>query len=81
AAVMVAFLMYSFVAGIPVDPQRRLIFNVLVAFSVAASGAFLGGDAVAKGSIPFFGKSPLTFTVTSGIAIFLIVLAAMSHAS
>jgi hypothetical protein len=80
AAVFFGFLIYTFIVGIPTDPQRRLVFDVLVAFSLAASGAFLGGTAVASGNIPFFKDSPVKFSAVGGIGIFVVVLMIMKYA-
>jgi hypothetical protein len=60
--------------GIPSD--RKVIFNVWVALCVAGSAAFLGGDAVAKGTlrIPFMNNEPLAVTAVGGIGTFIVVL-------
>jgi hypothetical protein len=81
AAVTVLFLMAVFFVGLPVDGSRRLILNVLVALCVAASGAFLGGTAAAKGKIPFFEKLPVEFSAAGGIGIFVVVLMIMKFAA
>jgi hypothetical protein len=80
AAVTVLFLMVVFVVGLPVDGSRRLILNILIALCVAASGAFLGGTAAAKGKIPFFKKLPVEFSAVGGIGIFVVVLMIMKFA-
>jgi hypothetical protein len=80
AAATVLFLMVIFVVGLPVDESRRLVLNVLIALCVAASGAFLGGTAAAKGRIPLFKDSPIQFSAAGGIGIFVVVLLIMKYA-
>ena len=80
AVATVAFLMYIFIQGLPVDESRRLELNVLMAFCVAASAAFLGGTAAASGKIPFFQDSPIQFSAVGGIGIFVVVLLVMKYA-
>jgi hypothetical protein len=72
AVITIGFLMYLLL-GPPVDPQKKNIFDVLMAFCASASGAFLGGSAVANGRIPFFRNSPITFSAYGGIGIFVVV--------
>jgi hypothetical protein len=72
AAAGVLFLMYLYAMGPSPDPAKQTIFNVLVAFCLAAGGAFLGGDAIAKGKIPWFQDSPISFRAAGGIGIFVI---------
>lgn len=59
--------------------QKRIIFDVWVAFCVAASAAFLGGSAAASGNIPipFVKDSPVRFSAVGGIATFIVVLLLM----
>ena len=57
AAVTVGFLMYLLL-GPALGPEKKRIFDVLMAFCASASAAFLGGSAAAKGSLPFFEQSP-----------------------
>jgi hypothetical protein len=54
----------------------RFIVVAFLALSVGLSSTFLGGTAAAKGGItlPFFRESPMSFAVTGGIAVFVIVL-------
>lgn len=77
AAITVLFLMYWLLVGPQFDPQKKVVFDVLIALCVACSGAFLGGSAVASGKIPWFKNSPIQFSTAGGIAIFIIVLAFM----
>ena len=52
-------------------------FLVVAAFALgcALSTTFLGGEAVASGKIPFFGKAnPLLISTTGGIAVLVIIL-------
>jgi hypothetical protein len=72
-------LLYLLVSPEGIPPGRTLIFNVWVAFCVAASGAFLGGDASSRGKIPWFkGVTPARFAVTGGVAVFIITLLILS---
>jgi len=75
AALAVLFLMYMIVGGPNLDPDRTRLnmLSILVALCFAASGAFIGGDAVAKGRIPFFENSPITFSAVGGVGIFVVV--------
>jgi hypothetical protein len=59
--------------------QKRIIFDVWVAFCVAASAAFLGGSAAASGTlaIPFAKDSPVKFSALGGIATFIVILILM----
>jgi hypothetical protein len=56
-------------------PQgSRFLVLIVVAVGMALSSSFLGGSAVASGKIPFFKDTPLVFSATGGIAVFVIVL-------
>lgn len=80
AAVTVLFLMILVIAGVIFDrtvpDEARFLVVSILALTVAAAAAFLGGDAAAKGKIPFpyFRDHPLQISTTGGIAAFLIVL-------
>lgn len=76
-AITIVFLMYMLIAGPPIEVQKKVIFDVLVAICVAASAAFLGGTAVASGKIPFFRNAPIEFSSVGGVAIFIVVLLLM----
>jgi hypothetical protein len=54
----------------------RFIVVAFLAISVGLSSTFLGGTAAAKGviTLPFIRESPMSFAVTGGIAVFVIVL-------
>jgi hypothetical protein len=78
-AVTLLFLMGLTIAStlsakVPAGAQFLLVS--VIALGVAMSMAFLGGDAAAKGQIPIPGvdKHPVEFSVTGGIAAFIIVL-------
>jgi hypothetical protein len=73
AALTVIFLMYLILLGPNLTESRQNLINLLISLAVAASGAFLGGDAVAKGRIPFFKDSPITFSAVGGVGIFIVV--------
>jgi hypothetical protein len=68
-----------FLVGPGIPAGRRVIFDVWVAFCVAASAAFLGGTAVATGhlSLPFAKRAPIQFSTIGGVAIFVVVLILM----
>lgn len=51
-AVLTALSLFYFLVGPELPPGRKVIFDTWVAFCVACSGAFLGGEAAAKGKIP-----------------------------
>ena len=80
-AATLAFMMvlfgYSTLTGSPLPSggTERFVIIAIVAFGAALSSAFLGGDAAAKGSIPlkYATEHPLTFGVTGGVAVFVIV--------
>jgi hypothetical protein len=72
AAVTVGFLMYLLLGPV-LDPQKKTIFDVLMAFCAASSGAFLGGTAAASGEIPFLKDSPFRVSAAGGIGIFVVV--------
>jgi hypothetical protein len=87
AGVVFAVLTFGSLFYLLIGPElqagREIIFDTWVAFCVACSAAFLGGDAVAKGKIPlpFFKDSPVQFSITSGIAAFVIVFLIMYGAN
>ncbi len=54
-----------------IAPGRHIIFDVLVAFCLAASVSFLGGTAKAHGKLPWLGNSPIQFATVGGVAICL----------
>ena len=72
AAVTVCFLMYLLLGPV-LEPQKKNIFDVLMAFCAASSGAFLGGTAAATGEIPFLKNSPFRVSAAGGIGIFVVV--------
>ena len=72
AAITLAFLMYLLVSP-PIDQNKEPIFHAFLAFSVAASGAFLGGTAAAQGKLPLGNYSPVQFSAAGGVGIFIVV--------
>jgi hypothetical protein len=71
------FFMGLVVAGIfghNVPSESRFPVVIIMAFGLALDVSFIGGDAAAKGQIPFFKDSPVVFTVGGGIAAFVIAL-------
>lgn len=80
AGVTVLFLMYLLL-GPTLAPEKKNIFDVLMAFCASASGAFLGGSAVASGRIPFLKDSPIAFSAAGGIGIFIVVYLVLHYAS
>jgi hypothetical protein len=63
--------------------QKRMIFNAWVALCIAASAAFLGGSAVAKGTlrIPLMKDAPVIFSAVGGVATFIVVFLIMTAAN
>ena len=76
---MMGLFAYSTVtqSPLPSGTTERFVIIAIVAFGAALASGFLGGEAAAKGSIPFrfATKHPLTFSMTGGIAVFVIVFA------
>jgi hypothetical protein len=64
------------IAGNAVPDNTRMLIVFIVAIGIALAASFLGGDAVAKGSVPlpFVQERPIAFTVGGGIAAFVIVV-------
>jgi hypothetical protein len=69
-----ALVVMAILGFAPPANARFLVVEVL-ALGTALSGAFLGGNAAAKGSLPlpFLNAHPLQFTVAGGIAAFIII--------
>ncbi len=83
-AIATFFSLTYFLIGPEIAPTRRIIFDVWVAFCVAASATFLGGTAIASGrmGLPFLKKAPVRFSAVGGIAVFIVVflmLAGTNH--
>ena len=76
---MALVLMSMFGRQVPCD-SRYLVVTV-VAFGAALSAGFLGGAAAAKGSIPlpFAQDHPLTFSVSGGVGVLVILLILGNH--
>jgi hypothetical protein len=73
-------LFYLLVVGAPIDPNKRIIFDVWVALNLAASVGFIGGSAYASGKIPLpsaLQGSPVQFAVGGGVAVFIVVFLLM----
>jgi hypothetical protein len=73
------FLMGLVVAGIfghEVQCNTRMLVVFVVSFGLALASAFIGGDQAAKGSLPFpfASERPIAFTVSAGIAVFVVAL-------
>ena len=82
AAISVLFLMALVlfaIQGKSIPDGSRFLIYIIVAFAVAFAFAGIGGDAAAKGSIPFFEKSPMKFSVGGGIAVFFIALVVCNY--
>lgn len=78
-AIALLFLMLLIVLSLfdlVIPTTSRFIFVAFLALSVGLSSTFLGGTAAAKGaiSLPFFKESPMSFALTGGIAVFVIVM-------
>jgi hypothetical protein len=79
-AVALLFLMGLVVAalfGHQVPRESRFLVVAILGLALAFSVSFIGGNAVARGKLPLpFARShPFEFTVTGGIAAFVIVIA------
>jgi len=64
------------VLGRPVPEQARYLVVIVLALSGGFSAAFLGGNASARGAIPFAGgnNNPLAVAFTGGIAVLVALL-------
>lgn len=78
-AVATFLSLFYLLVGPDLSQQKKIIFDAWFAFCVAASAAFLGGSAVASGTLrlPFIRDSPVKFSAFGGIAIFIVVLLVM----
>jgi len=74
---MMGLFAYSTVtqSPLPSGGAARFVIIAIVAFGAALASGFLGGDAAAKGSIPlkYATEHPFTFSLTGGVAVFVIV--------
>jgi hypothetical protein len=73
------FLMALVVAGIMtygVPCNTRMLVVFVISLGLALASSFIGGDQAAKGSlpIPFVKEHPIAFTVTAGVAVFVVAL-------
>lgn len=76
--------LFYLLIGPEIPAGRTFIFNAWLAFCIAASAAFLGGTAVARGTvkIPFMKVAPTQFVAYGGIGVFVVVfliLVAANH--
>jgi hypothetical protein len=62
--------------GHPVPPEARYLVVIVLALSGALSAGFLGGNASARGVIPFptLNEHPLTVAFTGGITVLIALL-------
>jgi hypothetical protein len=60
------------IVGYHLGPQEKLPAVLVFSLGIALSFSFLGGSAVANGKMPFFRESPVEFSVTGGVAVFVI---------
>jgi hypothetical protein len=76
AVFLAASLFYLIIQPTAIAQGNRIVFDVWVAFCLAASASFLGGEAVVRGGLPFpFAKErPVTFAAVGGIAVFIVAL-------
>ena len=68
----VVSLFYLLLGPQDISSGRRVIFDVWVAFCLAASVSFLGGTANAEGKLPWLGNSPIQFATVGGVAVFIV---------
>jgi hypothetical protein len=68
-------LVVAEILGVEVKLDSRFILTIVLAMGAGLSVSFLGGTAVAKGkiSLPYFKDSPISFAVTGGVAIPIII--------
>ncbi|HEV2954494.1 MAG TPA: hypothetical protein VGX95_00105 [Xanthobacteraceae bacterium] len=77
----VAFLMYFLMFGPSFDPQKKIVFDILMAFCAAGSAAFIGGEAAARGNVPFFQNSPVQFSAIGGIGTLIVVFLILHYST
>jgi hypothetical protein len=77
----VLFLMYWITFGPPLEPQKKIGFDILMAFCAAGSISYIGGEAAVRGNVPFFQSSPVQFSATAGIASLVIVFLVLHYAA
>ena len=82
-AVATFLSLFYLLLGPDLSAQKKIIFNVWMAFCVAASAAFLGGYATTAGAlkIPFMKDAPVKFSAVGGIAVFIVVFLLMAAAN
>lgn len=73
------FLMALVVAGVlghEVKCDTRMLVVFVMSLALALATAFIGGDQAAKGSLPlpFVSERPIAFTVSAGIAVFVVAV-------
>lgn len=74
-AIILLFFMAIVVAGLAghhLEVQDRVPIVLVFSIGLALAFSFIGGDAAAKGKIPFIKDSPVVFSVSGGIAVFII---------
>ena len=64
------------IAGHEVPPGTHVLVVIVLALGLAVGSAFLGGAAAVEGNVPIPGVTshPLAFSVTGGVAVFVIVM-------
>lgn len=68
-------LVFASLLGYSVPCDSRALLSTVMAFGVALSLAFLGGNAAISGALGTWVKDhPLTFSASGGVAVFLIIL-------
>jgi hypothetical protein len=70
-------LVFASMWGHTVPRESRFLIHFVFSLASALCVAALGGEAAASGKIPFVGKHPLAFSATGGIAVLVIMLAAL----
>jgi len=73
---LMALVLTTVMLGKPVPDDGRFLVVAILALTMAAAGAFLGGSAAASGQLPLPGASehPITYTLGGGAAVFAITL-------
>ena len=67
------------IGGHEVPCTSTYLVNITLSLGAALAAGFLGGNASARGSIPFLKSSPMTFGVSGGIGTLVVVLVISSN--
>ena|GEM_PF-5770408 len=77
--VFLMILVFMTLFGAVIDQATRYLIVAILALGTALATSFLSGSAAAEGKLPFsLSGKPITFSVTGGIATFVIVFSLVS---